>query len=212
MTPVAAAIARWLLKSKIVIREGPHRGAVAGWLDGGSPSFAYPEVTGYYLSWLASLSQTEVCPIKFERQATDAMTWFSHIATGELPLFDPIPLNPKQEDCETAPSFTFDSRCGARGIVESVASLGRHCKRPIDTSLIYFRRMQRANRFRLPKLDKLPFDGPHSQALSAEARAALTIQRGPTTSTAARHGYVRSMAVVSRTLPAPKICILRLFP
>jgi hypothetical protein len=55
-----ASISQWLRTSDIVFRAGPHKGAVAGWLsEDGDPSFAYPEITGYYLSWLASSAHVE---------------------------------------------------------------------------------------------------------------------------------------------------------
>src|SRR6266446_5666404 len=53
-TDLHVAIADWLLHSNVRIRSGRHAGAIAGWLnEHGEPEFAYPEITGYYLSWLA---------------------------------------------------------------------------------------------------------------------------------------------------------------
>ena len=51
-------IATWLLSSGIQFQTGPESGAVAGWLEAnGKPSFAYPEITGYYLTCLGFMRQ-----------------------------------------------------------------------------------------------------------------------------------------------------------
>ena len=48
------AIAEWLLRGPAQLTSGPHAGAVAGLIEAGQrPGYAYPEITGYYLQWLA---------------------------------------------------------------------------------------------------------------------------------------------------------------
>lgn len=50
----AAAISEWLLSPQVQLREGIHAGAIAGAMDGaGRARYVYPEITGYYLHWLA---------------------------------------------------------------------------------------------------------------------------------------------------------------
>ena len=40
------------------MRAGDHAGAVAGWIGGdGRADYVYPEITGYFLQWLASMAQ-----------------------------------------------------------------------------------------------------------------------------------------------------------
>ena len=47
-------LADWLLEGPAQLRSGPQRGAVAGLVDAdGRAEYAYPEITGYYLQWLA---------------------------------------------------------------------------------------------------------------------------------------------------------------
>ena len=50
----AARLRGWLLSAGIQQREGAHAGGVAGSLDAqGRARYVYPEITGYYLHWLA---------------------------------------------------------------------------------------------------------------------------------------------------------------
>ncbi len=50
----AARIGAWLLSPQVQLREGLHAGAVAGAMDSaGRVRYVYPEITGYYLHWLA---------------------------------------------------------------------------------------------------------------------------------------------------------------
>jgi hypothetical protein len=47
-------VGRWLLGGPAQVREGLHAGAVAGCLQRhGAAAYVYPEITGYYLHWLA---------------------------------------------------------------------------------------------------------------------------------------------------------------
>jgi hypothetical protein len=114
---LAASVSRWLTTSNIRIRNGPHKGAVAGWLNAnGVPSFVYPEITGYYLSWLASL------PNKSEevRIATsEALAWFTRIANSELPVLTRYYASPHEQDWRNGAVFTFDLAIAVRGISDS---------------------------------------------------------------------------------------------
>ncbi len=119
MSFAAASISNWLLTSNIVIHGGLHRGAVAGWLNAdGHPSFAYPEITGYYLSWLASVAAAERVSDKVRIAATEAIGWFTRIANDELPLLTRYYESP-QEDWRNRAVFTFDLSMAARGISDS---------------------------------------------------------------------------------------------
>ena len=52
-------IAQWLLGG-VRLSAGPHAGGVAGAIDGdGRPLYVYPEVTGYYLQWLAWMASQQ---------------------------------------------------------------------------------------------------------------------------------------------------------
>ena len=117
MSSVAASISKWLLTSNIVIREGPYKGAVAGWLNAdGSPSFPYPEITGYYLSWLASLAGAGGTSGDIRLAGSEAIDWLRRIANGQLPLLTRYHQNPQEEDWRNRAVFTFDLAMAARGI------------------------------------------------------------------------------------------------
>lgn len=120
MTSVAASIANWLLTSNIVVRAGPHKGAVAGWLtERGDPSFAYPEITGYYLSWLASSPDVDgPCDI-LSALAAEGISWFTRIANGDLPLLTRYHESSQKADWRNQAVFTFDLSMAARGISDS---------------------------------------------------------------------------------------------
>src|SRR4051794_1556748 len=52
----AARLRGWLLSAQVQQREGEHAGGVAGALDErGRARYVYPEITGYYLHWLAEV-------------------------------------------------------------------------------------------------------------------------------------------------------------
>lgn len=54
-----ARLEHWLCEGPAVMRSGPQSGAVTGRLTlGGCPDYAYPEIAGYYLTWLSFLHRT----------------------------------------------------------------------------------------------------------------------------------------------------------
>lgn len=53
---VLGRLERWLCEGPAMVRAGPEAGAVAGRIAlDGRPDYAYPEITGYFLTWLAFL-------------------------------------------------------------------------------------------------------------------------------------------------------------
>src|SRR5687767_3496439 len=59
-TDVALArLQHWLSFGPAIATDGPHAGAVAGRIAAdGRPEYAYPEIAGYFLTWLAFLART----------------------------------------------------------------------------------------------------------------------------------------------------------
>ena len=50
-------LASWLLNGGVQLTRGPHAGGVVGSVDAdGRPAYVYPEITGYYMQWLAWLA------------------------------------------------------------------------------------------------------------------------------------------------------------
>src|SRR3954468_10733221 len=54
----STALRGWLLSAQVQLREGAHAGGVVGALDSdGRARYVYPEITGYYLHWLADVRE-----------------------------------------------------------------------------------------------------------------------------------------------------------
>ncbi len=80
-------LASWLCSDHVQVEGGPSSGAVVGWTaEDGRPAFVYPEITGYYLTWLAGLasSQPAAKALATER-ATAAVGWLARVRGGDLP-------------------------------------------------------------------------------------------------------------------------------
>src|SRR5438093_555477 len=115
---MASRIESWLLDSCIQIPDGPQRGGVAGWLDWlGKPAFVYPEITGYYLTWLAFLKIAS--PDQLDRirsRAGAALGWLaSWLESDRLPPTR-IYLLPETEDWRNRVTFSFDLAMLWRGV------------------------------------------------------------------------------------------------
>ncbi|MBN1570057.1 MAG: hypothetical protein JXA73_19595 [Acidobacteria bacterium] len=111
-------IQSWLLGPEVQFTDGPHCGAVIGWLDEqGSPQFLYPEITGYYLSWLSFLAQSTGQADELIRRANLALAWIAkYLLAGET-LKTRIYLGPENiPDWRNSGSFSFDLAMLARGV------------------------------------------------------------------------------------------------
>src|SRR5262245_22333056 len=114
-TDLQIAIEDWLLHSNIRISAGRHKGAIAGWLnENDEPEFAYPEIAGYYLSWLAFLSRLRP-ELDFHPGATAVIEWLESITrTNGVPAtryhFD------NRDDWRNGATFTFDLAMLCRGL------------------------------------------------------------------------------------------------
>ena len=71
-----AALTSWLLGDHVQVTAGTHAGAAAGWLDReGHASYVYPEITGYYLQWLAWHAACHGVNDETRRRAAAAQRW-----------------------------------------------------------------------------------------------------------------------------------------
>lgn len=71
----ARGLRHWLLHGPAQLRSGDQAGGVAGTIAAeGEPLYVYPEITGYYLSWLADIARGEDVPACRER-ARRALAW-----------------------------------------------------------------------------------------------------------------------------------------
>ncbi|MEP7205518.1 MAG: hypothetical protein ABI920_01160 [Casimicrobiaceae bacterium] len=122
---VAARIDRWLLNGPPQQHAGEHAGAVAGMLTQGDGAlYVYPEITGYYLQWLAWRSRhhrSEADRQPFRERACAAAGWLAHWAASKHPRTR-VHLAGSVDDWRNEALFTFDLAMGLWGI----ASATRH--------------------------------------------------------------------------------------
>jgi hypothetical protein len=109
-----ARLAAWLLEGPAQLRDGPHAGAVAGVVASGSPAYVYPEITGYYLQWLAHRAWCGDDARVLRARAQAAQAWLHRWAADERPLAR-VHLEPR-EDWRNAALFTFDVAMVLRGL------------------------------------------------------------------------------------------------
>lgn len=110
----------WLLDGPAQLRKGSEAGAVAGSLDEwGRAKYAYAEITGYYLHWLAGLAADGV-DARVPIAAQAALEWFCRTcAEDRLPAtriaqFDASP------DWRNDAQFCFDFGMLINGVVSAM--------------------------------------------------------------------------------------------
>jgi hypothetical protein len=116
----------WLLSDAVQAAGGDHDGAVAGWVDeAGAAGFLYPEITGYYLTWLSFLRASRP---EFEHEAAQrsarAVSWLARIA--EEPLL-PTRIYLRRNgtvDWRSAAVFSFDVAMVLRGVAQATSCVG----------------------------------------------------------------------------------------
>ncbi|MEO8739659.1 MAG: hypothetical protein ABI537_08155 [Casimicrobiaceae bacterium] len=117
-------IAGWLFDGGAQLRSGPEAGGVAGWLTAsGEAVYVYPEISGYYLQWLAwrALRQRGATAA-LRRRASSAQRWLrSWVERGELPPTR-IYLREHQADWRNDAVFFFDVAMVVRGVASAVSA------------------------------------------------------------------------------------------
>jgi len=114
------AIQSWLLGPEVQFAEGPHRGGVAGWFDeGGAPVFLYPEIAGYYLSWLAYFASISGEVEQAARRAELTLSWIDRLLSDGTGLQTRIYLRGvPPDDWRNCGAFLFDLAMLARGVAQ----------------------------------------------------------------------------------------------
>ena len=119
---IAAARTRldgWLLGSAPQIADGAHAGAVAGSISAaGEIVYVYPEITGYYLQWLAWRSRAHPDPALAAR-AHAAAAWLGRWARQPVAATR-VYVNAHVHDWRNDAVFTFDVAMAIRGIGSAV--------------------------------------------------------------------------------------------
>jgi len=117
---VRAALTSWLLGNHAQISAGPHAGAVAGCVDHeGKASYVYPEITGYYLQWLAWRAVCDGGNDDTRGRAASAQRWLSSWATCTETPATRTYLAPTVPDWRNSALFFFDLAMVLRGLASA---------------------------------------------------------------------------------------------
>jgi len=123
--PVARAVpanplAAWLL-NVAQSKSGPHAGAVAGCVSiSGAPSYVYPEIAGYYLSWLAWRARQDGPSPQLAEHAAGAQRWLARWLAMPGPPTR-VHLDGTCEDWRNHARFAFDIAMVLRGLGAAAA-------------------------------------------------------------------------------------------
>jgi len=110
-----ARLVAWLLDGPAQQRAGEHAGAVAGVVrSDGRAEYVYPEITGYYLQWLAWRARDGAPHGPLASRAAAAHAWLATWCADARPLTR-VHLAPV-DDWRNHASFTFDVAMALRGI------------------------------------------------------------------------------------------------
>ena len=105
---------QWLREAPIQVAHGAQRGGVAGTLTvNGSIEYVYPEITGYYLHWLA-LPDVRHLP-RAHTRAAEAAQWAERAYADSEPLTR-VHLHQHAEDWRNRSRFVFDLGMVAGGL------------------------------------------------------------------------------------------------
>jgi hypothetical protein len=118
----AARVRGWLLSPQVQLREGIHAGAVAGALDNnGQARYVYPEITGYFLHWLAE-APDRARHDELRVAASRAADWvLRQFEAGGLPKTR-VYLGDEPADWRNDAVFFFDLAMLLRGLCAAAQS------------------------------------------------------------------------------------------
>ena len=127
---VVRDIQSWLLGPEVQLTDVPHRGGVVGWFDEkDSPIFLYPEVVGYYLTWLAFFERISGQVNEAAYRANLALSWIDRQLSDGAGIKTRIYLTEMpNDDWRNRGSFVFDLAMLIRGIA-SVRNLADYPER-----------------------------------------------------------------------------------
>lgn len=116
-------LARWLLHGQAQVADGPHAGAVLGSIaahDGAT--YGYPEITGYWLQWLAWRRRRVGSVAAYAPQAAAAQQWLGVWLTSGSPLPMRLHLTGAVDDWRNRTEFCFDLAMVLRGLAAATAA------------------------------------------------------------------------------------------
>ncbi|MEO8755084.1 MAG: hypothetical protein ABI624_20665 [Casimicrobiaceae bacterium] len=110
-------IADWLLDGPAQLRAGPHAGAVAGCVSASaSASYVYPEITGYYLQWLAWRARRFGDAQILAERAAAVQRWLAVWLAADDPPATRVHLDGTTGDWRNRAVFCFDIAMVLRGL------------------------------------------------------------------------------------------------
>lgn len=116
-------VGRWLLTGPAQVREGLHAGAVAGCLKRhGAAAYVYPEITGYYLQWLAWRARNWGATPELASAATDAQHWLATWLRLSDPPHTRLEVGTATPDWRNDAVFCFDVAMVLRGLAAAASS------------------------------------------------------------------------------------------
>jgi hypothetical protein len=116
----ARRIERWLLDAGAQQRTGEHRGGVAGWTGPDDRAlYVYPEITGYYLQWLAWIACRRLGDPAPGLHAAAAQRWLAAWAGEVDPPRTRVYLQGSLDDWRNGAVFCFDLAMALRGIASA---------------------------------------------------------------------------------------------
>jgi hypothetical protein len=114
-TAARERLVAWLLEGPAQRRDAPHAGAVAGVLEAAdAPAYVYPEITGYYLQWLAWRACAGTARDALATRAAAAQSWLARWAADAVPRTRVYRL--PRDDWRNGALFQFDIAMVLRGI------------------------------------------------------------------------------------------------
>jgi hypothetical protein len=120
--PASTASTRWLLDGPGQIAAGEHAGGVAGVVEAdGGAAYIYPEITGYYLQWLAWRATRDGGDAAFARRAAAAQRWLVHWLALDPPPTR-VHLRDAPADWRNDAIFFFDVAMALRGVASAAAA------------------------------------------------------------------------------------------
>jgi hypothetical protein len=152
---LSESIENWLLASEVQLASGPHQGGVAGWLTTGqTPAFVYPEITGYYLTWLAfGHARQSNGHHNRAAKAQFALQWLCRQIQSEQKLPTRVYLSSEGEDWRNRACFAFDWTMVIRG-----AAAARELLDSPEIEVLIARGLEFLKRCCTPNHELKPFD------------------------------------------------------
>jgi len=129
--------ARWLLAGPAQLRTGPQAGGVAGSLGpDGRAAYVYPEITGYYLQWLAWRARHWGTTPEIQQSAAAAQHWLATWLRLSDPPYTRLAVHDAAPDWRNDAVFCFDVAMVLRGLGAAVAQKLLEPDREVVTGVV----------------------------------------------------------------------------